>query len=58
MMSSNKVALHMIRAIKMKKNNLVLTSNGKITVFLNKFFPKLVDKLVFNHMSKEPGSPF
>lgn len=58
MMSSSKVALHMIRAIKMKKNNLVLTSNGKITVFLNKFFPKLVDKLVFNHMSKEPGSPF
>ena len=58
MMSSEEVALHMIRAVNNKKNNLVLTSNGKLTVFLNKFFPKLVDKLVFNHMSKEPGSPF
>ena len=58
MMSSKEVALHMIRAIKNKKNNIVLTSNGKLTVFLNKFFPKLVDKLIFNHMSKEPGSPF
>ena len=58
MMSSEEVALQMIRAINNKKNNLVLTSNGKLTVFLNKFFPKLVDKLVFNHMSKEPGSPF
>ena len=58
MMSSDEVALHMIRAIKNKKNNIVLTSNGKLTVFLNKFFPKLVDKLIFNHMSKEPGSPF
>ena len=58
MMSSEKVALYMINAIQKKKNNLVLTSNGRLMVFLNKFFPKLVDKLVFNHMSKEPGSPF
>ena len=58
MMSSEKVALYMINAIQKKKNNLVLTSNGRLTVFLNKFFPKLVDKLVFNHMSKEPDSPF
>ena len=41
-----------------KKNNQVLTVNGKLTVSLNKFFPRLVDKLVFNHMSKEPDSPF
>ena len=58
MMSSEKVAIEMIKAIKKRKNTLVLTRNGILTVFLNKFFPKLVDKLVFNHMSKEPGSPF
>lgn len=58
MMSSEEVALHLIRAIKNKKNNIVLTKNGKLTIFLNKFFPNLVDRLVFNHMSKEPGSPF
>ena len=58
MMSSKAVAVHMINAIKSKKNNQVLTVNGKLTVSLNKFFPRLVDKLVFNHMSKEPDSPF
>ncbi len=58
MMSSKKVALYMLSGIIKRKNNLVLTSNGKLTVFLNKFFPKWVDKLVFKHMSKEPGSPF
>ena len=58
MMSSKAVAVHMINAIKSKKNNQVLTANGKLTVSLNKFFPRLVDKLVFNHMSKEPDSPF
>ena len=57
-MSSKAVAVHMISAIKSKKNNQVLTANGKLTVSLNKFFPRLVDKLVFNHMSKEPDSPF
>ncbi len=58
MMSSKKVALYMADAIKNRKKNLVLTSNGKLTVFLNKFFPTLVDRLVFKHMSKEPDSPF
>ena len=57
-MSSEKVALEMIKAIKKRNNTLVLTNSGKLTVLLNKFFPKFVDKLVFNHMSKEPGSPF
>ena len=58
MMSSEKVALEMIKAIKKRKDTLVLTNSGKLTVLLNKFFSKFVDKLVFNHMSKEPGSPF
>ncbi len=58
MMSSEKVALYMAGAIEKRKNNLVLTSNGKLTVFLNKFFPAWVDRLVFKHMSKEPDSPF
>jgi hypothetical protein len=35
-----------------------MSMNGHLTVFLNKFFPSLVDKLVYNHMAKEPNSPF
>lgn len=58
MMSAEEVAERMIKAIQQKKHRLVLTSQGKLTVTLNKFFPKLMDKLVYNHMAKEEDSPF
>ena len=58
LMSADEVAGHIIRAIEKRKDRLVLTSMGKITVTLNKFFPKFMDKLVYNHMAKEPNSPF
>jgi short-subunit dehydrogenase len=58
MMSAEEVAERIIKAIKQKKHRLILTSQGKLTVNLNKFFPKLMDKLVYNHMAKEEDSPF
>lgn len=58
MMTSEEVAEHIIKAIRLKKHRLTLTSQGKITVLLNKFFPKFMDKMVYNHMAKEPDSPF
>ena len=58
MMQPEEVAKAIVVAVIKRKNRLTLTTNGKLTVFLNKFFPKWVDKLVYNHMSKEPDSPF
>ena len=59
MMSSEECANHIFRAIIKRKRQLILTFvEGKLIVFLNKFFPALVDKLAYNHMSKEPDSPF
>ena len=58
MMSSEEVAKHLMNAIEQRKSELVLTTQGKLTVWLNKFFPRLVDRMVFNHMAKEPDSPF
>lgn len=58
MMSAETVAKHIFDAVVKRKRDLVLTTNGKLTVFLNKFFPGWLDKVVYNHMSKEPGSPF
>jgi short-subunit dehydrogenase len=57
MMTAEEVATHMIRAIRKKKHRLVLTTQGKMTVILNKFFPRFMDKMVYNHMAKEPDSP-
>ena len=47
-----------VSAVKYRKDRVTLTLSGKLTVLLNKFFPKWVDKLVYNHMSQEPDSPF
>jgi len=58
MMSAEEVAGHIARAIAKRKDRLTLTFQGKLTVFLNKFFPKFLDKQVYKHMAKEPDSPF
>lgn len=46
MMSAEECAQHIITAIEKRKRNLVLTFTGKRTVFMNRFFPSLADKLV------------
>jgi short-subunit dehydrogenase len=58
MMTAEEVAGHIAKAIEKRKDRLTLTFQGKLTVWLNKFFPKLVDKLVYDHMAKEADSPF
>jgi dehydrogenase/reductase SDR family member 7B len=58
LMPATEVARHIAGAILKRKDRLTLTTQGKLTVLLNKFFPKLVDKLVYKHMAKEPDSPF
>ena len=58
MMSAEKVAEHILRATYARKATLVLTRQGKLTVFLNKWLPKKwIDKLVFNALAKEDNSP-
>jgi len=59
MMSADECAHYIIRAIQKRKRTLILTfTEGKLTVLLGKFFPALLDKLTYNHMAKEPNSPF
>jgi short-subunit dehydrogenase len=58
MMSAEEVAQAIVKAIGARKRSLILTTQGKITVLLNKFFPAMLDKMVFNHMAKEINSPF
>ncbi len=58
MMSALTVANEIAEAVKYRKRDLVLTLNGRLTVWLNKFFPAFMDKQVYKHMAKEPGSPF
>ena len=57
MMTAEEVAAHIYNAVKKRKRTLILTTEGKLTAFISKFFPALMDKLVYNHMAKEPDSP-
>ena len=52
LMSAEECAAHIIRAIEKRRRTLILTFNGKQTVFLNKFFPGLADKFVRNFFYK------
>jgi len=58
MMSSETVAEYLYEGVIKRKRTIILTPVGKLTVLLNKFFPKLMDKLVYNDLAKEPDSPF
>jgi len=58
MMSSEEVAFLIAKAVDKRKAELILTFvEGKLSVFLKKFFPRLIEKLTYNHMAKEPNSP-
>lgn len=46
MMTADECARHILHAIEKRKRTLVLTFTGKRTVFMNKFFPKITDRMV------------
>ena len=58
MMTAGEVADRIVRSIQRRDHRVIMTAQGKMTVWLNKFFPKMMDRLVYNHMAKEPDSPF
>jgi short-subunit dehydrogenase len=59
MMTAEEVAVHLLKAIDKRKRTLILTFvEGKLTVLLKKLFPAMLEKMAYNHMAKEPDSPF
>ncbi|MDX2301198.1 MAG: SDR family oxidoreductase [Microscillaceae bacterium] len=58
MMNAEEVAHRILKAVQKRKRDLVLTRQGKLTVFLNKWLPAWMDKMVYQVMAKEPNSPF
>ncbi|HYF31014.1 MAG TPA: SDR family oxidoreductase [Chitinophagaceae bacterium] len=53
MMPASEVAVRILDAIEKRKRTLVMTFTGKRTVFLNKFFPGLTDKMVHKFFFKD-----
>jgi short-subunit dehydrogenase len=56
MMTSDEAAAIIARGIENRDRTLTMTGQGKLLVFLNKFVPGLVDKLVYKTIAKERNS--
>ncbi|HET8572453.1 MAG TPA: SDR family oxidoreductase [Edaphocola sp.] len=57
LMSAGTCAQIIFDGMRKRKRTIVMTTQGKATVWLNKLFPGWMDKMVFNHFAKEPNSP-
>ena len=57
LMTAEQCAAIIISAIEKRKRTVIMTFQGKLTVWLNKLFPGLADRLVYKHFLKEPDSP-
>ncbi|HEY3402046.1 MAG TPA: SDR family oxidoreductase [Ohtaekwangia sp.] len=57
MMTSEECANHIYRATIKRKNFLILTTQGKLAVWLNKWLPGVADKMVYKVMAKEANAP-
>jgi short-subunit dehydrogenase len=57
MMSAEYCAYRIYVAIRRRKRSLILTTQGKMAVLLNKLVPKLIDKASYKLMESEPDSP-
>ncbi len=57
MMSSEEVANQIFNGVKNKKKRVVLTAQGKLSYYLSKLLPGLVDKMVIKAIEKEGDLP-
>ena len=58
LMPAETVANHIVNCVIRRKRFVVLTMQGHLTFWLNKFFPAWVDSLVYRVVAKEKDSPF
>jgi short-subunit dehydrogenase len=57
LMSAEECARIILDGVEKRKRSIVMTGQGKLTVWMNKLFPALADKLVYKHFLNEPDSP-
>lgn len=58
LMPASEVAAAVFRAADKRKHYIYLSFQGKMTLLLSRFFPRLLDRLVYNTVAAEKDSPF
>jgi len=56
MMTSGEVAAIIVNGVENRSRTLIMTTQGKLTVFLSKFLPAFLDKMVYNVFAKEKNA--
>jgi dehydrogenase/reductase SDR family protein 7B len=56
MMQPDEVARRILEAVGQRRRSVVMTREGRLTFWLNKFFPRFVRDQVYRKMAAEPGS--
>jgi short-subunit dehydrogenase len=58
MMSAEKVAYYVTNGVEKRKRSVILTTQGVLAVFLYRYFPSLMDRIIYKSIAKEADSPF
>lgn len=58
MMTAQQVAEILVEGVEKRRRNIILSTEGRAVMILKCLFPKLLDKLEYQFMAREPDSPF
>ena len=58
LMSAEKCAAFLSRALRRRRSRAILTPLGRASVWTRRLLPGLMDRLTYNFVSREAGSPF
>lgn len=58
LMSAERCAEYLAKALRKRKSEMILTTLGKATVWAHRRFPRTTDKLTYGFIAKEQDSPF
>ncbi len=57
LMSPERIAKNVVRSIRKRKRNRIMTVEGQLMVFLQRILPDLVDSTIYKKFKREPNSP-
>ena len=57
MMSPEELAKRIVKGIKRNRRQLATSYDGRFTPILSLFFPRLVDKIYYSYIKREPNTP-
>ena len=58
LMSAEECAMHLARALRRRRSQVILTGLGRLTVWAHRFFPRMTDRMTYSYIAREADSPF